>query len=122
MNIRTLKIDGYPVFSRHRKNDLTQEAARRAEQDLRNAQRLLAWHGRVLAHGGAATISALLQPDFLNQVAGESVEDKPTAELVLHPTFQRRRQPQQGNQGLVKIQRHKRQIRGAKLPQPPEAA
>jgi hypothetical protein len=118
-----LTIDGYPIRSGYGPNDLTAEALRRAEQDLRNDQRRLAWHDRMLAYNGSAPSSALLRDqDYLTTLAGELVEAKPMADIELHPTFRRRRKPQQGNQGHVRIPHHKRQFRGAKLPEPPEAA
>jgi hypothetical protein len=123
MNTNKLTIDGYPVRSGYGPNDLTAEALRRAEQDLRNDWRLLAWHGRVLKRDGSAPKSALLRaPDFLTTLAGELVEEKSMADIALHPTFQRRRRPQQGNHGQVRIPHHKRQFCGAKLPQPPDVA
>jgi hypothetical protein len=123
MNTNKLTIDGYPVRSGCGPNDLTAEALRRAEQDLRNDRRRLAWYGRMLAYNGSVPISALLRdPDYLTTLAGKLVEEKSMADIALHPTFQRRRRPQQGNHGYVRTPHHKRQFRGAKLPQPPDVA
>jgi len=134
-------IDGYPLNSRlAKRNDLTdaaieayQEEIRKADRVVRNIERRRTWaerwRERLGAYPESYDLPGLVQRlyestrDLLFGVAGEHpAEPKQTAELLLHPTFQRRRRPAQSNNGIRRIPRRKHQIMHIRLPEPPEAA
>lgn len=124
MNPKALTIGGTPANSRHAylQNDLTVEALRRAEQDLRNAKRLEAWAAIAPRRSPVRDLFLRFISGCAEEKSGEE-RDYKTAEVVLHPAFFRRHwRPQHGNDGFIRSPRRRRQYMHTRLPEPPEAA
>jgi len=111
------------------------EEVRIADQIVRNVERLRTWAERWRESTGTYPKSydsnALIRQlytstlDLMLGIADEPAqapEQLHTAEILMHPTFERRRRNSQGNQGLVRFPRYRGQIKRAKLPEPPTAA
>jgi len=104
-----------------------------ADQIVRNVERLRTWADSWREQTGAYPESydsqSLVEQlytstrDLLFGLAGEPEQEQvQTAEILMHPTFERRRRGAQSNQGIVRFPRYRGQIKRAKLPEPPTAA
>jgi hypothetical protein len=106
------------------------EEVRIADQVVRNVERRRIWAERWREHTGAYpesyNLAALAQQLYTSTrgllfgLAGEPAQaPEQTAELLIHPTFLRRRRVTQSNQGLIRFPHYRRQIKRAKIPEPP---
>jgi hypothetical protein len=109
------------------------EEVRSAYQAVRNVERRRIWAENWLERSGtypkSYDLRALIQQlyistrDLLLGIAGGPAKARDhTAELLIHPTFLRRRRGAQSNQGVVRFPHHRGQIKRSKLPEPPPAA
>lgn len=108
-------------------NELTAEAVRLAEQDIRNAQRLNLWAIRWERRTGRAPVGYVAAcrrlMSRLSGVAAEPVESPASAAIYyIHPSLLSRSRERHGNQNVVRFPRRRRQIMHARMPEPPEAA
>ena len=112
------------------------EEVRIADQIVRNVERRQIWAERwrectgtyPKSYNSNALIRELYTStlDLMIGVADEPAQapeqHHTTAEILMHPTFERRRKNSQGNQGIVRFPKYRGQIKRARLPEPPASA